>query len=903
MNIFQRRINDDKSVKTPDAESSEERPKSPDTEGRVGSKSPNEKAASCKKAPHYRRYVARLTTWIPALILLIGAAACGLILGIGITASKGEQEQRFQRLSKDIVHEFAKSWEKYITTALWLQQACRSRNHTRKEFHELYEYVASSGLNFQAIAHVHNDTHSERNESSAFIEELCPEVPHLDFITGEDVTFKLLPQYDELQPFNFSVHYVEPVEDNWDVVDLDFYADPSVRAAIDHALSTYEPVLMAQIPHLPSDTVLVLHPGVRQSSNAANTRIPHHLSMIAVRISSLLTSIAAQISIEEAVSVYVYDSKDPETNAHFLGGAKFLDNTGRNHHRSVQIHERNRQLNPEKHYPDPITCEHTNPTLQIPLVFKAERSLEAKLQTKGGVYEGHLHIATREWIILVVAEDGSFEPELGFVYLGSTMNFVACSCLALWMVTNYRREVRTTVLNFAAEAEKAAVLVEHARREVRTTELNLAAEAEKAAMLAENARKALLAERELNDFIAHEVRNPLSAAISATSFVSSIVSQENPLSTTDTRQSVQEDVRIIEDSLQFINDLLRNMLDMHRASSNQLVIAMAPTDLLRDVLEPVFSMLYHRCADFEVLLDCPKNLVVMTDPLRLKQIILNLGQNAAKFVEKGFIRLRADVVDDMVQVYVEDSGPGILPKKRKRLFSKFQESLDSLNQGSGIGLFVCETLVDLMEGGIALDEKYESGMEGYPGSCFVIKLNTPAIVLDSIDIMLSDLSKVETSLTQYENIFTDKKSCLHDRFPSELPENLSVLFVDDDNLLRKLFSRSLRKLMPSWKIEEVSNGESALKLVDKSKFDLIFMDQYMASADKQLLGTETVQALRAKGVKSRICGLSANDVAKSFLQSGANHFLIKPFPCAKEPLMRELLRILYDDEQGGDANE
>ena len=61
----------------------------------------------------------------------------------------------------------------------------------------------------------------------------------------------------------------------------------------------------------------------------------------------------------------------------------------------------------------------------------------------------------------------------------------------------------------------------------------------------------------------------------------------------------------------------------------------------------------------------------------------------------------------------------------------------------------------------------------------------------------------------------------------------------------------------------------------------------MASADKQLLVTETVRALRAKGVKSRISGLSANDLEKPFLRNGANGFLIKPFPCAKEPLTRE----------------
>jgi hypothetical protein len=77
-------------------------------------------------------------------------------------------------------------------------------------------------------------------------------------------------------------------------------------------------------------------------------------------------------------------------------------------------------------------------------------------------------------------------------------------------------------------------------------------------------------------------------------------------------------------------------------------------------------------------------------------------------------------------------------EKRKGLFRKFQESLDSLNQDTGIGLCVCQNLIDLMHGEIVLDEKYESGMVGFPGSRFAIKLNTPALVLDSINLEKSD---------------------------------------------------------------------------------------------------------------------------------------------------------------------
>jgi CheY-like chemotaxis protein len=75
--------------------------------------------------------------------------------------------------------------------------------------------------------------------------------------------------------------------------------------------------------------------------------------------------------------------------------------------------------------------------------------------------------------------------------------------------------------------------------------------------------------------------------------------------------------------------------------------------------------------------------------------------------------------------------------------------------------------------------------------------------------------------------------------------------VDRDLILRKLFSRSVTKAAPTWKIQEAANGETALRLVDEEPYDLIFMDQYMTSTEKLLLGTDTVRALvRAKGFKN-----------------------------------------------------
>ena len=411
--------------------------------------------------------------------------------------------------------------------------------------------------------------------------------------------------------------------------------------------------------------------------------------------------------------------------------------------------------------------------------------------------------------------------------------------------------------------------------------------AEKSALLVENARNAAIAERELNEFIAHEVRNPLSAAMSACAFVSVAVHEAEPLVTEESKKSVREDVDIIDQSLRFINDLLRSMLDVQRAAHKQMTFDITAVSILHDVFEPVAAMLYRRDEAFRVLVDCPQSLAVRWDRLRLQQIILNLSRNSAKFVEKGFIRLRADVEnDDSVCLYVEDSGPGIPEQKRKNLFCRFQKSLDSLNQGTGVGLNLCKNLVDLMDGELRLDETYDSGVEGCPGTRIIVNLKIPPepIYSDHLDAT-DDENDVEQGIP-----LSIEEEQSHNFAPP--PGNLSVLFVDDDRVLRKLAVRSINRFAPNWKLREASSGEISLQLVETEKFDVIFMDQYMTSAEHGLKGTETVRALRAKGVSSILVGLSANDLEGAFLKAGADSFVMKPFPCKENELLDLFSRIL-----------
>lgn len=386
--------------------------------------------------------------------------------------------------------------------------------------------------------------------------------------------------------------------------------------------------------------------------------------------------------------------------------------------------------------------------------------------------------------------------------------------------------------------------------------------------------------------------------------MTSAINETEPFKTPGSRKAIQEDMNVIGNSLQYINDLLRSMLDFHCVISKQISLQKKHTNIKNDIFQPVASMLYHRGCAFEVIMECPEELVIMSDPLRLKQVILNLAVNATKFVIKGFVRLRAEPNRlNGVFLHVEDSGSGIPADKRGDLFGKFQSSLDTLNQGTGIGLSLCKQLVELLGGNIYLDDSYSSGIDGCPGCRFTVALRIPSMKWDNL-ALLDDVDMSEyipegevAPAPESKPDEPEMHTTLAETHSEEsLPELSSVLFVDDDFILRKLFIRSLKRCRPEWEVCEAASGEAALQLIEdrgpEKAFDLIFMDQYMASTQKQLLGTETVRELRSRGMNAIICGLSANDIGSQFMEAGADCFIMKPLPCEKEALAAELIRIL-----------
>eukprot|EP00934_Nitzschia_sp_Nitz4_P008096 Nitzschia sp. Nitz4//scaffold12_size214221//42409//45425//NITZ4_001486-RA/size214221-augustus-gene-0.25-mRNA-1//-1//CDS//3329534978//8086//frame0 len=834
------------------------------------------------------------TISIALLVGLVGLCWSTLFLGFGIENAVDDERQQFNVVGDDFAFELQETIMQFVSASMWVHQACFLGSVTRQDFVGVYEYV-SSYLQVEAVEWIPRVSHEDR----ALLEEegeeyYTNEFPVLDYqgIVGYEGDGSTAIEYRSAQAFYQPVHYVQPIQDlNSDFVEFDLLSSPDHKAAIDLAFETWLPSA-TPATHWTLSTggrsedlyFRFLHPGIELTSLPNQTT--QDLGSVAVRVKTLL-EIASQ-NVRDDISVYIYDTTNEREPQFLLAAEVYAEGTG--------------EVMADLVYLDPISIDEASASVFF-----------TRIQ--------NVSVASRTWTLVVIALEDTFEPNIGYLILAGKFILVASLTVSLWILTNWRRARTVLEIKRKSEMEKTAVIVRSAR---------------------ENAK----AERELNDYIAHEVRNPLAAALSACTFVKASVNEKRPLVDAEAIESVREDVDIIDSSLTFAHDLLTSMLDMHRAVSKNVEIDEAPLDIKLDVVEPVVAMLYARGREFHVLTDCPEGLVVTSDRLRLKQILLNLSRNATRYVKEGFVRVGACEVNGIVQLFVEDSGYGISEDRKEHLFSKFQESLEVMDQGSGVGLRLCKTMTTLLGGDIWLDESYRSGIKDYPGSRFVVDLKKAPMFFggkssilrvnsdngddtaptqaesalnegfvsdttinktvnkplsDSVPLQKSTM-EAEVDAVESNPVQSERESEVEGEASTpeqdesdglqELPQKLSVLFVDDDMILRKLFMRSLRKVVTTWNISEASSGEAALKLVDEKQFDIIFMDQYMASVEKQLLGTETTRALRSKGVSCRICGLSANDVNDGFWNAGADYFMFKPFPCKKEELESAILTVL-----------
>ena len=302
--------------------------------------------------------------------------------------------------------------------------------------------------------------------------------------------------------------------------------------------------------------------------------------------------------------------------------------------------------------------------------------------------------------------------------------------------------------------------------------------------------------------MSHEIRTPMNAILGFSELLSRRIKDQSQL---NYLSSIQNSGKTL---LQLINDIL----DFSKIESGKLDFSNEPTNI-QDLVQDTINMLKVRSDEKDLHLhtviskDLPSSINI--DELRIKQILINLINNAIKFTEKGIIEVETRCQNktnkylDLI-IRVKDTGMGISVENHQKIFRAFDqiEGLDSKRfEGTGLGLAITKHLVTIMDGTIELESEVGKG------SIFTVILN--------------NVKYSEGDVESEENIDFDLDSILF--------EESTVLVVDDIKTNRDV----LKGYMSGYKINviEAENGEEALIAIEKYKPDMVFLDLRMPVMD------------------------------------------------------------------------
>ena len=208
--------------------------------------------------------------------------------------------------------------------------------------------------------------------------------------------------------------------------------------------------------------------------------------------------------------------------------------------------------------------------------------------------------------------------------------------------------------------------------------------------------------------MSHEIRTPLNAIVG---FSNLLVDGDMSFQ----KEEIKEFLSLIYLNCEQLLALISDILDLSKIESNTMVFNITEqplTPLLQNILR---AQQINVPQEVELLLDLPAtDTIITTDPLRLKQVINNLINNAIKFTSKGAVTLGYRQNNDQVSIFVKDAGSGIDEDKINRIFERFYKG-DNFVQGTGLGLAISHTIIEHLKGTITVTSKVGEG------SCFTIQ--------------------------------------------------------------------------------------------------------------------------------------------------------------------------------------
>ncbi len=350
--------------------------------------------------------------------------------------------------------------------------------------------------------------------------------------------------------------------------------------------------------------------------------------------------------------------------------------------------------------------------------------------------------------------------------------------------------------------------------------------------------------------MSHEIRSPLSAIIGFSDLL-----RKSKLVRIKQDSCIVSIQRNSKHLLHLINDIL----DITKIEAGQLEIeqiSVSPFAVLDEIQSSILVDSNDKGLGFKINYAFPLPEQIKTDPIRLKQILINLTSNAIKFTERGGINVNVACNKETGSMTFDviDTGIGLTTEQQENIFSSFTQADSSITRkygGSGLGLNICKQLAQKLGGGIWVESTLGRG------SKFSFNITAGKISDDNLIYSLEHHTNTSDDSKQNPN----KRLFGHVLLAEDTEDNqdLIEMYVTDTGA----------------KITIVNNGAEAVKICESSTFDLILMDMQMPVMD----GITATSNIRSTGITTPIISLTANAMKSDFehcIDAGANEFITKP---------------------------
>jgi signal transduction histidine kinase/DNA-binding response OmpR family regulator len=329
--------------------------------------------------------------------------------------------------------------------------------------------------------------------------------------------------------------------------------------------------------------------------------------------------------------------------------------------------------------------------------------------------------------------------------------------------------------------------------------------------------------------MSHEIRTPLTAILGFS---------ESLLNTDQSLHDREDAINTVIESGRHLLNIINDILDLSKVEANKLKIERLPlklSALINNIKSITELQAREKSIALRVQYQFPLPDTIMTDPVRIKQVLLNITNNAVKFTNDGSVTIRVAYMRDQQQLHIEvaDTGIGLSLEQQAKLFKPFSQADAATTRkygGTGLGLHLTKKLAQKLGGDISVDSALDRG------SCFTISLSAP---LAEGAQWINDESEIQQAEV---NLSTQVLPSLGGH----------VLLAEDVPANQKLIRHYLQRIGVD--VEVAENGRIAVDKALATDFDLVLMDMQMPVMD----GMQAVKTLRAQGYAVPILALTAN---------------------------------------------